>query len=73
LSLIDVSDERTKLVVQNRNLGVVENFRELYNLSNFELIAVVPGDGEWPPIEVCLFNQSTCQSTHQVDSINGEV
>ena len=67
LSLIDVSDERTKLVVQNRNLGVVENFRALYNLSKFELIAVVPGDGEWPPIEVCrIISQHVNRLTNSI-------
>lgn len=53
MSLIDISDERTNLVVQSRNLGIVENFRFLYDLSAFEILAIVPGDGEWPPSEMC--------------------
>lgn len=50
---IDSSSEKIRVVLQRQNLGIVENFRALYRLATYDLIAIVPGDGEWPPTEIC--------------------
>lgn len=53
LSQVDLLDGRTRLILQEKNLGIVGNFRALYSKACFDIVAIVPGDGEWPPKEIC--------------------